>query len=135
MEGKETENKTINLKNNLFVYLFIWIVFVMTISLCLKSANVITVPVFLTYFIYYIVLLNYESKKLIVYMKTKHNDVWKSINVSFGTNIFKWYKILGENSQNKDIKIVKKHLNSIVFLHALQIMTFFIVPWLQGMLK
>ena len=124
------DTKTVTLRNNLPVYVVIWIIFVVTFTINLSRINAMTMPMLFLYVIYYIGLLNFESRKTIKYMKANHNDVWRNINVPLSSNIFKWYKILGANSQNRELQVVKKHLNGLVTLHVLHFMTFFIVPQL-----
>lgn len=122
------ENKKMKLKNICFIYIIIWLTFIFILSTNLKRMSPTSMPILLIYMIYYICILKYESNKIINYVKNEFNNVWRSINVSIGTNIFKWYKIIKKNPQIDDLKIVKKHLNCLVFLHMLHLLSFIIVP-------
>jgi len=129
------DNRKDTLRNNLTVYIVIWLLFIIVFTLNLSRINAMTMPMLFLYVIYYFGLLNFESRKTIKYMKAKHNDVWKNINAPLSSNIFKWYKILGKYSQNEELQIVKKHLNGLVALHALHLMSFLIVPQLLRILQ
>lgn len=131
MKRKAVES---HLKSHISLYVSIWIVFVTILTVSLRSSSAIIIPIILAYACYYIAILYYESNRTIRFMKSQYNAIWLSINVSFRSNIYKWYKVLKKNDHVEGISEVKAHLNQLVTLHVLHFATLPIVIILYGLI-